>query len=108
GDSGIMGTGGLGLTITTLAPTAALAEIRGGVRTAKGRPISGAYVTILNTNTNQTMTVRTGTFGNFRFEGLPVGSFYTMWVEHGRYQFGQPLQSFTLESDIGDATFISN
>lgn len=104
GDTGRVAA--LSLTITTLAPTAALASIRGAVKTGKGRPISGAFVTILNTQTNETITVRTGTFGVFRFEELPVGVFYTMWVEHGRYQFQKPLQSFTLLDDFG-TTFIS-
>lgn len=105
GDTGSLTA--LSLTITTLAPTAALASIRGAVRTGKGRPISGAFVTILNTETNESITVRTGTFGVFRFEDLPVGVFYTMWVEHGRYRFDQPLQSFTLLDDLG-TTFISS
>ncbi|NNE66641.1 MAG: carboxypeptidase regulatory-like domain-containing protein [Pyrinomonadaceae bacterium] len=106
GDTGRIAA--LSLTITTLAPTSALADIRGGVRSSTGGPIGNAYVTILNTETNDTYTVRTGPLGLFRFEGLPVGNFYTMWVEHGRYTFDQPVQQFTLDGDVGDAVFIAN
>ncbi len=94
------------LRVVTLAPTAAFAGIRGGVRTASGRPISNARVSILNTTTNETFVAQTNPFGFFSFEGLPVGVFYTMWVEHGRYQFAEPTRNFTLEGDVGDAVFV--
>lgn len=105
GDTGRVS--GLNLTITTLAPTAARASIRGIVATPSGRPIAYARVSILNAETLETQTVTTNQFGLFNFDNLPVENFYNMWVEHGRYQFAAPVQSFVLVGDIFDAKFIS-
>lgn len=85
------------LTITTLAPTAASASIGGAVLTDSGQAVSRALVTVLNTETSESITVRTNQFGYFRIEDLPVGQFYTMSVSHKQYIF-EP-QSFTLEDD---------
>ncbi len=104
GDTGRVSA--LSLRVVTLPNTAAFAGIRGGVQTASGRPISNARVTILNTTTNESFVVQTNPFGYFSFEGLPVGVFYTMWVEHGRYQFAEPTRNFTLDGDVGDAVFV--
>lgn len=105
GDSGSVSA--LSLVLTTLAPTAGFAGIRGTVVTPAGRPISHARVSILNAETLETFTAVTNNFGYFTFESLPVENFYTMWVEHGRYQFEKQVQSFVLIGDIENARFIS-
>ncbi len=106
GDTGRVSA--LSLTLTTLAPTAAHARIQGLVITPTGRPIANARVSILNAETLETQTVTTNQFGLFNFDGLPVENFYTMWVEHGRYQFDQPVQSFVLVGDLTGARFVSS
>lgn len=103
GDTGRVAA--LSLTVTTLAPTAALASIRGSVLSPTGKPVSRASVTIFDTSTGESLTAITNQFGYFRFEELPVGHFYTMEVQHREFQF-EP-QSFTLSEDR-QAEFRSN
>jgi len=95
----------LSLIITTLAPTAALAAIRGTV-SANGRGVPYTKVTLVNTNTGEALTVMTNNLGYYRFEDLTVGDFYTLDVIHKRYQFEQ--RSFTLDDDIEQDFDISN
>ncbi len=103
GDTGRVSA--LSLTLTTLAPTAALASIRGSVLSGDGQAVSRASVTIFNTNTGESLTATTNQFGYFRFEDLPVGHFYTMTVQHRQHTFIP--QSFVLDEDR-QADFRSN
>jgi subtilisin-like proprotein convertase family protein len=95
GDTGRVSA--LSLTLTTLAPTAALASIRGSVLSGDGQAVSRASVTIFDTNTGESLTATTNQFGYFRFEDLPVGHFYTMTVQHRQHTFLP--QSFVLDDD---------
>ncbi len=103
GDTGRVSA--LSLTLTTLAPTAATASLRGGVFDINGQAVSNASVTIFNTETGESSVYRTNNFGYFRFDELPVGHFYTLSVQHRQHQF--EVQSFTLDEDR-QAEFRSN
>ena len=73
---------GLILLVTTIpslaqAPTG---TILGVVKDASGGTVPGAEITILNTETTQTRTAKTGDDGAFRVPALPVGH-YTVKIE---------------------------
>ncbi len=90
-----------------LVPTAAEAYIAGRVITPGGRGISRARLTVLNVNTSEVRTVLSNAFGHFRIEGLPVGFFYVVSVDHKRYEFDNDSQSFTLDDNVSGVEFIS-
>ncbi len=90
-----------------LAPSAAPASVSGRVATSSGRGISGAIVSIHNTDTGESFTRMTNTFGYYRFNDLPVSSFYVMTVVHKRYLFMDASRSFTLDDDMFGVDFIT-
>ena len=89
-----------------LAPTAGEASIEGTVATNTGHGIKGVKVTLLNASTSEVQIAFTSAFGNYRFEGLEVGSFYIMSVQHKRYHFNNSMIEFTLSDDLAPAAFI--
>ena len=89
-----------------LAPTAGEASIEGTVATNTGHGIKGVKVTLLNASTSEVQIVVTNAFGSYRFEGLEVGSFYMMSVQHKRYHFNNSMIEFTLSDDLAPAAFI--
>jgi hypothetical protein len=90
-----------------IAPSAAPASVAGRVATSSGRGISGAIVSIHNTDTGEVHTRMTNTFGYYRFNDLPVSSFYVMTVVHKRYLFMDASRSFTLDEDMFGVDFIT-
>jgi len=70
------------------------AAIAGRVLTAIGLPVSGATVTLVDTN-GQTRTTRASSFGNFRFDELTVGQTYTISVSAKRSTFASQTVSVT-------------
>jgi hypothetical protein len=56
----------------------------------------------------QPATVRTGTFGNFAFEGLRAGETYVITVSAARYTFKQPSVTLTLYEDLTGLEFTAS
>lgn len=69
-----------GINIFSAAP----AGVAGRVLLPDGRTAKGAFVSLFNASTGQTLTVRTGTFGRFAFDNLPLGDFYILTVADKR------------------------
>jgi hypothetical protein len=90
-----------------LVPTAANAFIEGRVLAPAGRGISRARLNVLNVNTGETRTVFSNVFGYFKVDALPVGFFYVVTVDHKRYKFDNPSQSFSLDDNMSGIDFIS-
>lgn len=87
------------LRLQGLAPTAASVTISGRVRTADGRGLSSAIVYLTDIKGN-TSTVRTGTFGYYRFEGIEAGQTVVIGVLSKRYRFEPRILS--VGEDISD------
>lgn len=87
------------------ASTSAPASVGGAVVDDSGTAIRNASVSILNTTSGESQTVRTNSFGYFNFENLPTSEFYIMTVQHSRYQFDNNTISFTLNENISDIVF---
>jgi hypothetical protein len=90
----------------TAAPTAANVSIAGRVLTANGGGIRGAIVTLTDMNGN-TLTGQTGTFGNYRFEGVEAGGTYVISIISKRFVFDQSSQLLTVNEDLADVNFIA-
>lgn len=88
-----------------LAPTAAGASLGGRVVGTGGEPLRNVIVTVTGGNLFTPRTARTGTFGNFAFENLPVGAVYTITVQNRRYGFPQPTQLVSLLDNVSDIVF---
>lgn len=87
-------------TVTILAPTASNAAIEGRVRTASGLGIRNATVVISGDGLDSPRTVRTGSFGYFRFDDLPVGETYVISVVSPRHVFANPTRLITLDDNV--------
>lgn len=90
-----------------LVPTAANAFVSGKVLEPAGRGISRARINVQNVNTGELRTVFTNAFGYFKVDNLPVGFFYIVTVDHKRYKFDNPSQSFSLDDNVTGIEFIS-
>lgn len=81
-DGGTVGSTSLEL----ISPTAASASISGRVVTATGRGISGARVTVTDSN-GEAQTALTNPFGYYRFADLPAGETYVVNARHKTFSF---------------------
>ena len=73
---------GLVLLLITVPVFAQLATgtLLGVVKDTSGGTVAGANITVTNTETAQSRTVKTGDDGAYRFPGMPVGH-YTLKIE---------------------------
>ncbi len=94
--------GGWGLQF--FAPTAAGVSVGGNVRAGK-TPVAGATVMISGGSLSQPQTTKTGSFGNYRFEGLPVGETYIVTVISSRYNFPQSSIVLNVSESVDGADF---
>ena len=84
--------------------TAANISIEGRVLDAKGGYISRASISLVDAN-GVTRTVKSNTFGYYRFEGLPAGATYVLNASHGRYIFASQVVSAS--DNVTDLNFIA-
>jgi hypothetical protein len=87
-------------------PTAAEVTVGGLVRTASGRGIRNVRVTMTDAN-GASRTAVTGTFGYFRFTGVPAGEIYTFTATAKRYQFTEPSQVLNVVDDVENLSFVA-
>src|SRR6202046_2699799 len=85
------------------------ASLRGTVQDPQGAAIAGATVTLVNTDTNQTMVSTSDGNGIYNFNGLPPAP-YRITVEHGGFNkkvlehvviIPEQLNSLDLPLDVG-------
>jgi hypothetical protein len=96
-----------GFWTPVFAPTAAAVSVGGRVRTAQGAGIRNAVVT-LTAPDGASRSTRTGAFGYFRFENVPVGETYVIGVTSRRYEFAQPTTIRAILDAFDDLEFIAN
>ncbi|MBS1795460.1 MAG: carboxypeptidase regulatory-like domain-containing protein [Acidobacteria bacterium] len=121
GDSGTAGQAAAGLrssggqfsiysgfwTPDDFTPTAAAVGAGGCVKTADGRGIRNARVTIRYPD-GQTRTTLTGTFGCYRFTDIPIGEIYVFSVVSKRFTFNRPAEIRTILDDTQDIDFVAD
>jgi hypothetical protein len=98
-------THGLGMyEITLPLPTAASTDLMGTVTTPDGDPVAGVVMT-LNSSTNGTYRAITNSYGNYSFEGLETGNFYTVSPARANFSFSPATRSYSLNKSVTDAVF---
>lgn len=80
-------------------------SLGGRILTAGGAGIRNARVTLSGGNLPAPVTVLTGSFGYFNFQGLQPGMTYTVTVAAKQYVFAQPTRMVTPQSDVSDFDF---
>lgn len=93
------------LTRDLFAPTAAAASLSGRVNGPHGSQLGGALVTLSGGSLAVPLSVRTNTFGRFRFDGVEAGQTYVMTVVHGRYRFEQDSLLINVTEDLSGIVF---
>jgi hypothetical protein len=88
------------------AATAAPVEISGRVTNYNGRGIQNVTV-ILTSQKGSLITVRTGSFGYYRFSGVEAGNAYTVTVAAKRYTFADPTRIVNVSDNIADLNFVA-
>ena len=88
-----------------MIPVVSNVSVGGRITTASGNGIRDARVTISGGNLPAPVTVRTGTFGYYNFDGLQSGQTYTVTVSTKRYTFAQPTRMVTPQANVSDFDF---
>jgi subtilisin family serine protease len=90
------------LAAVNLAPTASPVNVSGTVTAADGAPLAGVTIKLGGGASRKTIT---DAAGNYRFENVDSGNFYTVTPERVNYDFTPEIRSFSLTSDKTDALF---
>jgi hypothetical protein len=104
GDSGRLNSG-WGLTIFTVTPTAAQADISGQITTHDGQPLAGTVVQLSGASSDRTIT---DAQGHYQFDNVNTDSFYTLKPERANFSFSPAERSFSLNASKTDAVFTAN
>src|SRR5581483_11357547 len=83
---GLLALCALCLTSTNLLGQTDLGAVRGHVRDQQNRAVSGATVTLNNTETAYERTVQTDSSGNYSFIGVPLTGTYVLKVSAAQFQ----------------------
>ncbi|HEY0459455.1 MAG TPA: LamG-like jellyroll fold domain-containing protein [Pyrinomonadaceae bacterium] len=93
--------------ISLIAPTAANVSIGGRVRSGKSG-LSNVVVTLSGGNLQLPVSVKTNSFGYYKFTGLPVGETYILTVSSKRYVFSPSTLMLNLYDEVPDADFVAD
>lgn len=86
-------------------PTAAHGMISGRITDASGKPVGGAVV---NLSGAQNRKLITDANGNYRFDNVDTGGFYTVTPSRANYNFNPFNRSFSQTGNQTEAGFIGN
>lgn len=90
-----------------LTPTAASVNVGGLVRTASGKGIQNAIITLTAQN-GSTRFARSSSFGYYRFDEVMAGETYILSVSTKRFTFSQPTIVVTVLDEIAELDFVAN
>ena len=90
------------LAAINAVPTAVSASISGRITTSDGQPLEGVTIQLREGGSRKTIS---DSNGNYRFENVQTGSFYTVTPSRVNYTFNPVNRSFSLFSNNTDATF---
>ncbi len=88
-----------------LSPTASTVSVSGRIMTANGLPVRNALVTLTGTD-GRIATVRSSSFGSYRFDQVGVGETYVLSVAAKRYVF-QP-RAFAVDDVLTDFDLVAD
>ena len=90
------------LAAVSSVPTATQASISGQITTADGQPLAGVTIQMSGGGSRKTIT---DSDGNYRFENVDSGNFYTVTPARVNYTFNPDNRSFSLSGNKTDAVF---
>ena len=90
-----------------MVPVAANVSLGGRILTADGSGIRNALVTVSGGNLPSPLTVQTGSFGYYDFQGLQSGQTYTVTVTMRRFTLAQPTRMVTPNTNISNFDFVA-
>jgi len=85
--------------------TAARVSAGGRVTDEFGNGIARTSMTVFNTNTSESQTVVSNSFGYYRFDNLEVGNFYIITAYNRKYTFEADTQSLVLNDAVENMDF---
>jgi len=86
-------------------PTAADGSVSGRITDDIGRPVAGVTIRISGTQARRTITDGNG---QYRFENVETGGFYTITPARANYNFSPAQRSFSLLGNHTDAAFTAS
>jgi len=92
--------------INILPPTAASVSISGRVLTSGGQGLARVSVTLTN-GAGAVRSVRTNSFGVYRFDEVAAGEIYTLSVTSSRYQFPESSRILNVLETLSDQDFVA-
>lgn len=92
--------------LAPLAPTAASGSISGQIKNTAGKGIRNVRLTLTGMTTGEIFYVRSGVFGFYRFENVPVGQDYILTVSAKRFTFNPNTILINLLGDLAETDFI--
>ena len=90
------------LAAVNAVPTSASGSISGRITTPDGQPLAGVTIQISGGASRKTIT---DSAGNYRFENVDNGNFYTVTPSRVNYSFNPNNRSFSLSGNNSDAVF---
>jgi len=96
-----------GGNVTVQTTTAAQVSVGGKILTANGEGIRNALVFLTSNLTGETRSVRSGSFGLYKFENIRVGESYVLTVNAKRFAFANQSRIITPTNELNDADFIA-
>jgi hypothetical protein len=105
----IVGTGVFNGAVHAYAmvPVVTNVSLTGRILTAGGAGIRNSLVTVSGGDLPSPITVQTGSFGYYQFQGLHSGQTYTVTVVTRRYVLAQPVRMITLAGNVSDFDFVA-
>lgn len=82
-------------------------SLGGRILTASGQGIRSASVTISGGNLPSPVTVTTGSFGYYNFQGLQAGAQYSVTVTTKKYVIAQPTRTVAPQSNVSNFDFVA-
>lgn len=93
--------------IQLITPTSAGVEIAGTVRSPSGQPIAGVQIDLTDEN-GRVVTVRSNSFGRYRFAGVASGRIYTLTARSRKIAFLPPSRIVDVRDSISDLDFVGD
>jgi len=84
------------------------ASLTGRILTSGGGGIRNALVTLSGGNLPSPVTLQTGTFGYYNFQGLQSGMTFTITVATKKYVVTQPSRMVTLNAGVNNSDFVAD
>jgi serine protease AprX len=93
------------LAAVNASPTAGASTLSGRIATSGGSAVEG---TIVKLGGDQSRTTVCDDLGNYRFENVYTGNFYTVTPALSNYTFSPASRSFSLTGNVTNADFTAN